>query len=57
MASPRDFMIYNIDDELITEIFNVKNRTGKFQVMSICALRMIHDLFNFRLVFVTKASS
>ena len=30
--SPRDLMVYNIDDELITEIFNVRNRTGKFQV-------------------------
>ena len=34
VASPRDLMVYNIDDELITEIFNVQNRTGKFQVIS-----------------------
>ena len=34
VASPRDLMVYNIDDELITEIFNVQNRTGKFQVPS-----------------------
>ena len=32
VASPRDLMVYNIDDELITEIFNVQNRTRKFQV-------------------------
>merc|ERR1712032_318663 len=32
VASPRDLMVYNIDDELITEIFNVQNRTRKFQI-------------------------
>ena len=30
--SPREFMVYNIDDELVSTIFNVRNRTSKFQV-------------------------
>ena len=34
VTSPREMMVYNIDDELITEIFNVRNRSGKFQVIS-----------------------
>ena len=29
---PREFMVYNIDDELVSTIFNVRNRTSKFQV-------------------------
>ena len=29
---PRKFMVYNIDDELVSTIFNVRNRTSKFQV-------------------------
>ena len=37
VASPRDLMVYNIDDELITEIFNVRNRTPKFQVIQFLA--------------------
>ena len=31
---PREFMVYNIDDELVSTIFNVRNRTSKFQVGS-----------------------
>ena len=56
VASPRDLMVYNIDDELITEIFNVQNRTGKFQVISIFLLKL-ENYFIFRLEFATKATS
>ena len=31
-AAPRNHMIYNIDDELVSEILNIKNRTSAFQV-------------------------
>ena len=30
--SPRNFMVYNIDDTLVPEIYDVVNRTVKFQV-------------------------
>ena len=30
--APRSFMVYNLDDELVPYIFNVENRTSKFQV-------------------------
>ena len=59
VASPRDLMVYNIDDELITEIFNVQNRTGKFQVIfqtsGIFLLKENYSMF--RLEFATKATS
>ena len=29
--SPRTFMIYNIDDELVTDIFNVRDKKTSFQ--------------------------
>ena len=29
-------MVYNIDDETITQIFNVQNRSSKYQVNSKC---------------------
>ena len=32
--SPRQFMVYNIDDEMVTEIFNVKDKKTSFQVKS-----------------------
>ena len=30
--SPRSWMVYNIDDELVTEMFNVRNKKTSFQV-------------------------
>ena len=30
---PREFMIYNIDDELVTDIFNVPDKRTSFQVL------------------------
>ena len=30
-SSPRQFMVYNIDDELVTAIFNVRDKKTSFQ--------------------------
>lgn len=32
-SSPRQFMVYNIDDELVTRIFNVRDKKTSFQVL------------------------